>query len=79
MENVPINEHIIERVESLAEVENQTIVHQGYPNFERAHGELINDKVDEEIPQETLIGHVYGNTDSAKNEVQDIIVKEEDI
>ena len=31
---LPIDEHVIERAESLAEVENQTIMHHGYPNSE---------------------------------------------
>ena len=71
---LPIDKYVIERLESLADAENQPIVHQGYPILEWASGELINEKVDEEVPHENLMVDVYRNTDNDENEVQDIIV-----
>ena len=33
-EELPIDEHVIERVEALAEAEKQPIMHRGMPSFE---------------------------------------------
>ena len=54
-------------------------MHQDYPNFEWAPGEVINDEVDEEVLQEILIVDVFGNVDNDENEVLDILVAENEI
>jgi len=43
-------------------------MYQGHPNFEWAPGEVINNEVDEKIPQENLIMDVYGNAYNNENE-----------
>ena len=49
-DELPIDEHMIERVESMAKKEDQPIMNRGLPCFEWAHGVPINDliTVDEE-------------------------------
>ena len=52
-EELPIDEHVIERVEDLAESENQPIMHRGMPNFEWAPGIPINNELEDE-PEQVL-------------------------
>ena len=49
-EELPIDEHVIERVEALAVAEEQPIMHRGMPSFEWAPGIPIED--DDEIDHE---------------------------
>ena len=37
-EELPINEYVVERVESLAEAEEESVMHNGMPSFELAPG-----------------------------------------
>ena len=59
-EELPIDEHIIERVESLAEKEKQPIMHRGKPCFEWAPGVEIEDIYDEgDVPSLTIANEVH--------------------
>ena len=45
-EELPIDEHVIERVEALAEAEKQKVMHRGMPSFEWAPGVPIEDELE---------------------------------
>ena len=45
---LPIDEHVIERVEAMAEEQEQPIMHRGMPSFEWAPGVKIDDIIEEE-------------------------------
>ena len=42
-DKLPTDDHVIERVESMEEVEDQPLMHDGYPIFEWTPGQEITD------------------------------------
>ena len=47
-DELPIDDYVVERVESLAETEEQPIMHNGMPSFEWAPGVEVTDEYDED-------------------------------
>ena len=71
-ERLPINEHIIARVEQLAEAEEQPIINRGIPCFEWTPGAEIEDEPDVENGQRLTIVNGYtkvGEQDQEQNQV----------
>ena len=50
-----MDDYVIERVESLAEEEKQPLMHNGMPSFEWAPGMEVNDELEEEQNEPTLM------------------------
>ena len=50
-DELPVDEYVIERVESLAEQEKQPLMHKGMPTFEWSSGVEVTDELEEEEDQ----------------------------
>ena len=66
-DELPIDEHVIERVEALAEEQDQPLMHRGKPCFEWSPGVEIEDVYEQE--QERVL--------TIENEVEQIVDQEE--
>ena len=60
-EELPIDEHVIERVEALAESEKQMVMHRGMPSFEWAPGVPIEEEFEDD--REGILTIADGITD----------------
>ena len=81
---LPVDEYVIERVESLAKNEDQPIMHNGYPHFEWAPNLPISDDLNEDFDSDYPIVNVLNETNIFKemsegnNNVNESIVEEID-
>ena len=71
-DELPIDDHVIERVEALAEEQNQPLMHRGKPCFEWSPGVDIRDIYDEEEEQVLTI-----ESDANTNEIEQVLDQEE--
>ena len=74
-EELSIGEYVIQRIESLAEGENQPVVHDGYSNFDWAAGVPIMENLDEEFGGIHPIVDIINNEDNMEEEMQEIEIE----
>ena len=79
-DELPVDKYVIERVEAIAESEEQPIMSKGYPNFEWTPNERISDDLDEDFDSNYPIIDVLSKTDSFEelNEENNSILDDEE-